>query len=69
MTNVLPALTCYCAPTSLSAMVYGLVVLFNTDVIQAFQMAESGMPPSEIRAHFAQRRHEDGRPRPDWENT
>src|SRR5262249_42454511 len=31
-TNVFVLLTCYCAPTAIAMMVYGLIVLFHYDV-------------------------------------
>jgi hypothetical protein len=59
--NILPLFTCYCAPTSLGLMIYGLIVFFNGDVAQAFRMAEEGMPVEEIRYRFSHRR-----PPADW---
>jgi hypothetical protein len=48
---------CYCAPTGLGVMIYGLIVYFNGDVGRAFAMAQKGKSPQEIRAYFAGRQH------------
>jgi RsiW-degrading membrane proteinase PrsW (M82 family) len=44
--------TCYCAPTSLALMVYGLIVYLNADVGRAFEMAKGGASADQIRAAF-----------------
>ena len=44
--------TCYCAPTSLGVMIYGLIVNCNGDVVQAFEMGEKGSSPEEIKEYF-----------------
>jgi hypothetical protein len=60
--NIIPVFTFYCAPTSLGVMIYGLIVMFNRDVAQAFEMAaERGMSSREIQDEFARRRWETGR--------
>jgi hypothetical protein len=45
-------LTCYCMPTSLALLIYGLIVYLNTDVARAFEMGERGVSPEEIKAAF-----------------
>ena len=50
--GMLPALTCYCLPTSLGLLIYGLIVYLNNDVVRAFAMGEEGMPPDQIKASF-----------------
>jgi len=45
-------LSCYCAPTSIALFVYGLIVYLNSDVATAFEMAEQGVSPKEIKATF-----------------
>jgi hypothetical protein len=60
---------CYCAPTGLGVMIYGLIVYCNGDVGRAFAMARKGKSPQEIRDYFAGRlsQHQDdveGRPPP-----
>ena len=34
--NVVPVFTCYCLPTSVGLMIYGLIVLFHSGVAYAF---------------------------------
>jgi hypothetical protein len=34
--NVVPVFTCYCLPTSVGLMIYGLIVLFHSEVAFAF---------------------------------
>jgi hypothetical protein len=41
-----------CGILSIALMIYGLIVLFNRDVTEAFAMAQRGASPQEIRAHF-----------------
>jgi hypothetical protein len=41
--------TCYCAPTSLGVMIYGLIVYFNQETARAFELGEQGMSREEIR--------------------
>jgi len=50
--GLLPAMTCYCAPTALGIFIFGLIVLLNAGVDRAFTMRRSGLPPQEIRRHF-----------------
>jgi hypothetical protein len=45
-------LTCYCAPTSIGLMIYGLIVLMNDSVRQAFDLAKQGNSPDQIDAFF-----------------
>jgi hypothetical protein len=47
--------TGYCAPTAIALAVYGLIVYVNEPVIAAFEMADSGRTPAEIRAAFEPR--------------
>ena len=39
-------------PLGLGMMIYGLIVLFNGDVAQAFEMGAQGYSPEEIVAEF-----------------
>ncbi len=55
--GMITAFTCYCAPFSIGLGIYGLVVMLNPAVKQAFKMASEGMPPEQIRAHFARARY------------
>lgn len=51
-TNVVTLMTCYCAPTAIAMMVYGLIVLFQSDVGLAFEMVARGATPEEaVRRH------------------
>jgi hypothetical protein len=59
-TNVLPLITCYCAPTSIAMMVYGLIVLFQPDVARAFELVAAGASPDEAVRKFT-RRYDDVR--------
>jgi hypothetical protein len=47
--NLAPLFTCYCMPTSLGLMIYGLIVLFQTDVAHAFAEVARGVPPERFR--------------------
>ena len=51
--NIIPIFTCYCAPTSLGVMIYGLIVMFQADVAEAFRLGEEGTRPDAILARFA----------------
>jgi hypothetical protein len=59
-TNLVPLITCYCAPTSIAMMVYGLIVLFQPDVARAFQLVAGGATPDEAIRKFT-RRYDDVR--------
>ena len=43
---------CYCAPTAIALFIYGLIVMLNPPVKQAFEMGEQGRTADEIRNHF-----------------
>ena len=51
--NILPLFTCYCSPTSLGLIIYGLIVMFQSDVVRAFALSEEGFTPEEIKRRFA----------------
>jgi hypothetical protein len=55
--NLLTLMTCYCMPTSVGMMVYGLIVFFNGDVTRAFAMAARGVSPQEILSSSRPRRN------------
>jgi hypothetical protein len=44
---------CYCAPTAIALFIYGLIVMLNPQVKQAFEMGEQGRSPADIQNHFA----------------
>ena len=60
--------TCYCAPTGLGLMIYGLIVYCHADVGRAFAMAKEGKSPQEIREFFSGKSTEVGPdvPREEW---
>jgi hypothetical protein len=41
--------TCYCFPTGLGLLIYGLIVYVNSSSGKAFELGEQGMSPSEIK--------------------
>lgn len=45
-------LSCYCAPTAIAILVYGLIVLLNPAVTMAFAMRRQGYSVDEILAAF-----------------
>jgi hypothetical protein len=45
-------LSCYCAPTGIALLVYGLIVYLNPAVKLAFEMGAQGIPASQILATF-----------------
>jgi hypothetical protein len=47
--NVLPMFTCYCLPTCLGMMIYGLIVFFQADVAYAFTAVKAGAPPERFK--------------------
>ena len=55
--NLVPMFTCYCAPTSMGLMIYGLIVLFNADVARAFELGDQGISRDEIAYRFSGRSH------------
>jgi hypothetical protein len=70
--NILPIFTCYCSPTSLGLMIYGLIVMFQTDVAHAFTLGDSGYSADEVRQRMlgaqSYRRERDQERRDDWES-
>ena len=40
--------TCYCAPTSIALLVYGLIIYLNNSAVQAFALAKQGLTWSDI---------------------
>jgi hypothetical protein len=45
--NLLAMFTCYCMVTGIAVMVYGLIVMFNSDVARAFDLVARGATPEE----------------------
>jgi len=52
-TGMISMFACYCAPTSIAMLVYGLVVYLNPAVKAAFEMGEQGMSVDQILPSFA----------------
>jgi hypothetical protein len=46
-------MACYCAPTSIGVLVYGLIVYFNPAVVAAFELGKRGLRGDAILASFA----------------
>ena len=40
---------CYCAPTAIGLLIYGLIIYLNQDVSRAFAMGEQGATPEQIK--------------------
>ena len=55
--GLVTALSCYCAPFSIGIGVYGLVVMFDSSVKQAYQLAAEGVSAEDIRGRFARARY------------
>jgi len=55
--GLVTALTCYCSPFSIGIGVYGMVVMFDSSVRQAYQLSADGVSAEEIRARFARVRY------------
>ena len=51
--GMLSIITCYCAPTGIGLLVWGLIAYLNPSVKQAFEMGEEGVPPEEIMRRFS----------------
>jgi len=51
--GLVPLFSCYCFPTALALFVYGLIVLLNDPVKEAFALGEQGHTPAEIQTAFA----------------
>ena len=47
--GIVPVFTCYCAPTAIGILIYGLIIYLNRDVSRAFEMGEQGISPEQIK--------------------
>lgn len=45
-------IACYCAPTGIGMLIYGLIVYLNPAVQAAFEMGEKGVPTDRILSSF-----------------
>ena len=59
--NLASIFTCYCSASSFGLMIWGLIVLFNSDVADAFKLGEDGWPPEEIKHRARRTSHRDSR--------
>jgi hypothetical protein len=50
--GVLSVFTCYCAPSAIGLLIYGLIIYLNDDVRRAFEQGEQGATPDQIKASF-----------------
>jgi hypothetical protein len=50
--GALSMVTCYCGFTAIGLLVYGLIVLLDASVKQAFELAQQGYTPDQIDATF-----------------
>jgi len=57
--NVLVLMSCYCAITAIGMMIYGLIVLFNSEVARAFEMVSRGATPDEAIRRYTPRYGDD----------
>lgn len=55
--GLVTSLTCYCAPFSIGIGVYGMIVMFDFAVKQAYQLSAEGVSAEEIRGRFARARY------------
>lgn len=53
--GLVSSFTCYCAPTSIGIAVYGLIVLFNREVIEAFELRTKGATADQVLTTFQSR--------------
>jgi hypothetical protein len=54
-TNIVVVMTCYCGPTAIGMMIYGLIVLFQSDVARAFEAVGRGENPEDVVSRFNRR--------------
>ena len=57
--NIATFASCYCMPTSLGLMIWGLIVMFQKDVDKAFEMGAVGHSVDEIKRRFDDDRRRD----------
>jgi hypothetical protein len=50
-------LTCYCSLFSIAIGIYGVIVMLDPAVRQAYRMSAEGVPAEEIKARFARARY------------
>jgi hypothetical protein len=52
LVGVVPIFTCYCAPSAIGMLVYGLIIHLDPAVVAAFKMVAEGKPVSQVLAAF-----------------
>jgi hypothetical protein len=50
ISGLLTLFGCYCFPTALALLIYGLIVYFDRQTVYAFQLGAQGQTPDQIRA-------------------
>ncbi len=50
--GLVSSFTCYCAPTAIGLLVYGLIIYFKPAVSHAFELRRSGMTKQQILEQF-----------------
>jgi hypothetical protein len=50
--SVISLVTCYCFPTALALMVYGLIVYLSADAAWAFSMGDQGLTREQVLWHL-----------------
>jgi hypothetical protein len=50
--GVAPVFTCYCGPTAIAMLVYGLIIHLDPAVVAAFKMVSEGKTVSQVLAEF-----------------
>jgi len=52
LSGLLASITCYCAPTSIGLVIWGMIVFLNPAVARAFELAEAGETRAQIENKF-----------------
>ncbi len=52
LSGLMTLFTCYCFPTALVLAIYGMILLLNPSVRAAFDLAQDGRTPQQVRAMF-----------------
>ncbi|TWT82200.1 hypothetical protein CA13_36610 [Planctomycetes bacterium CA13] len=53
--GLLTAFTCYCLPTQLALVIYGLIVLLNGPVVEAFRFVDQGHSARDVQSAYLSR--------------
>jgi hypothetical protein len=43
---------CFCFPTALALLIYGLIVYLDQQTVYAFQLGDQGQTPEQIKSHL-----------------